>query len=204
MNEGKLNQHKVSTGLLIVITLVGLISVYIVYSFTKDDIEENQKRAALFMIEQLVKKNFDNDIYRDTKVVDVPSFINPTEKINVYVARKNQEAMTSVLTPVTFKGYGGLIQMAVGIDNQDAITGIYILEHNETQGFGAAMHQDQSDWLRQFEQTTLSSKKDWAIKLEGGNFDQISGATITSRSVIDQLYLLLDYYKKNKERFKIK
>ncbi|NIQ15194.1 MAG: FMN-binding protein, partial [Candidatus Dadabacteria bacterium] len=35
----------------------------------------------------------------------------------------------------------------------------------------------------------------WAVEQEGGHFDQISGATISSRAVINAVHVVLEYYE---------
>lgn len=43
-------------------------------------------------------------------------------------------------------------------------------------------------------------EKEWAVKKDGGDFDYVSGATITSRAVIKSTYKSLLYVKENKKR----
>ena len=40
----------------------------------------------------------------------------------------------------------------------------------------------------------------WAVESEGGQFDQLSGATISSRTVINAVRKTLDYHEINNDR----
>ena len=86
------------------------------------------------------------------------------------------------------KGYGGTIDMVVGIDLKGRVAGIKIISMNETPGLG--MKASESKFLRQFTGKTfkspLKAKKD---------VDSITGATITSQAVSDGVKLALTKYR---------
>ena len=75
------------------------------------------------------------------------------------------------------RGFGGNVEIMVGIDLSQKITGVKILSHSETPGFGANC--EKSDWLAQFEGMSGSL----AIEKDKGDVDALSGSTITSRAV---------------------
>lgn len=77
---------------------------------------------------------------------------------------------------VKTRGYGGAIELLVGIDAKGAVSGLKVLNHRETPGLGANITGDK--FLGQFKGKKagdqLEAKKD---------IDAISGATISSRAV---------------------
>ena len=82
----------------------------------------------------------------------------------------------------TTKGYGGDISVMTGIDSEGKVTGVNILSHAETAGLGAkAAEQNFRDrFLGHIFGITVSKDK------AGENsIDAITGATITSRAVVD-------------------
>ena len=97
---------------------------------------------------------------------------------------------------VTPKGYGGLIEMVVGIDLNGRLTGIKILSHNETPGLGAkAADPAFSD---QFKQKDVNKIVVTKTKPTNDNEVQaISGATITSRAVAEGVNTALQYWANN-------
>ena len=194
------NKQKLSIALLMLLLIVGLFVIQFTHLQTRDSIAENKRLASLSMLKQLVSTEYDNDIYQDHHEIAVPETIHASGKTKIYLARLHNRITTTVIMPVSFKGYGGNITMGVAINDDNAIVGIHILDHHETQGFGAEFHQDRSDWLTLFNGASLDlvNEKDWAIRSDGGSFDGLSGATMTSRSVIEQLHHVLDYYAKYK------
>ena len=85
---------------------------------------------------------------------------------------------------VTPSGFDGEITMMVGIDNQGNFLGISIISHTETAGLGAvaaASNAKGEAFRSQFEglSGTLAVSKD------GGEVDALTGATITSRAIVE-------------------
>lgn len=197
------NKQKIRSILPLTITsLVCLIAIVAVHHFTKDKISINKEQAALAVITEVLSVEYDNDLFQDKIEIDVPVYINNTNKMTVYRARYNNQPVAVTLMPVINKGYNGNISLVVGISYDGKLTGVRILSHNETAGFGDQAHQDNSDWLFGFKGYSLdTAEKKWAIKKENGEFDQLSGATITSRSIINILYKTLEYYSANRDKF---
>ena len=79
-------------------------------------------------------------------------------------------------------GYGGDIDILVGLDNGFGIKGVSILSQTETPGVGSRI--TESLFTDQFKGLSAS---DIALKSEGGKIDAITGATISSRAVVDAI-----------------
>ncbi len=188
---------------LLIISVTCVIVIFIVNLITKDKIEINKEKAALAIISEVLPLEYDNDLFTDSIHLDVPDKINNTGSITVYRARLKNQPVAISLMPVIAKGYSGNISLIVGIRYDGAITGIKVLQHNETEGFGDQVHQDKTDWLQSFYNTSISAlaEKKWAIRKDDGEFDQLSGATITSRSIINIIYKTLEYYLENQDKF---
>lgn len=188
---------------LLIISVTCVIAIFVVNEITKDKIEINKEKAALATITEVLPVDYDNDLFTDNINLDVPDKINNTGIITVYRARLNNQPVAVSLMPVITKGYNGNISLIIGIRYDGAVTGIRVLQHNETEGFGDQVHQDKTDWLQNFNNTSISAspEKQWAIKKDEGEFDQLSGATITSRSIINIIYRTLEYYLENQDKF---
>jgi electron transport complex protein RnfG len=91
--------------------------------------------------------------------------------------------------------------LLVGIDASGTITGIRVLEHRETPGLGDLIEADKSDWILQFNGKSIGAPaiSGWAIKRDGGEFDQLTGASITPRSVINAIRETLLYFDENRD-----
>ena len=72
---------------------------------------------------------------------------------------------------------------------QGEILGVRVLEHKETPGLGDKIETRISDWILSFtnQQITQDNLSEWAVKKDGGQFDQFAGATITPRAVVNQV-----------------
>lgn len=93
------------------------------------------------------------------------------------------------------KGYGGDVQVMVGIDSKtNAVSGVVVLSHNETPGLGAnAAKAEFSDQYKQpvpdngFTVIKNAEPKD-------GEIQALTGATITSKAVTTAVNDALNFY----------
>jgi electron transport complex protein RnfG len=94
----------------------------------------------------------------------------------------------TVFTVTTDRGYGGTIEIVVGVDpTGESITGVRITQHSETPGLGANLVQvkpgeDEPWFLKQFRGLTVGRV---SLRASGGPIDAITAATISSRAVTD-------------------
>ena len=86
-------------------------------------------------------------------------------------------------------GYSGNIRMLVGPTPAGEVLGVRVIEHHETPGLGDKIELRISNWILSFSNKWLKpdNLNDWAVKKDGGKFDQFSGATITPRAVVNQV-----------------
>jgi electron transport complex protein RnfG len=83
-------------------------------------------------------------------------------------------------------GFSGPIQILLGVDEAGVVTALRILQHRETPGLGDTIELARSDWVLQFDGRSIGDPDitGWAIRGDGGDFDQLTGASITPRAVI--------------------
>ncbi|HBQ6636558.1 electron transport complex subunit RsxG, partial [Klebsiella pneumoniae] len=84
-------------------------------------------------------------------------------------------------------GYSGAIQLLVAADFSGTVLGTRVTEHHETPGLGDKIELRLSDWITHFAGKVIHGQGDshWAVKKDGGDFDQFTGATITPRAVVN-------------------
>ena len=78
---------------------------------------------------------------------------------------------------VTPSGFGGLIDMLVGVDTSGAVTGVSIVSLSETSGLGANAVRES------FRSQYVGKTKSVKLRKQGGEIDALTGATITSTAV---------------------
>ena len=98
-----------------------------------------------------------------------------------------------VITTTDKDGFGGNIQITVGIKKDGTINGVSILSISETAGLG--MKATEPSFYNQY----VNKKADkFVVSKDGGDGEQIdalSGATITSRAVTGAVNTALGYYQ---------
>jgi electron transport complex protein RnfG len=67
------------------------------------------------------------------------------------------------------------------------VLGTRVTEHHETPGLGDKIEMRLSNWISHFAGKVIRGNDDtsWAVKKDGGQFDQFTGATITPRAVVN-------------------
>jgi len=183
--------------LLITLTLIaacaGLI-LSLVESATREPIKE-QRRLQMLKALSAVLPEFDNS--PDTDVVTLQNGVNKKGKpveLTFYRGRKAQQLVGTAFKVVAPDGYSGNIEVMVGIEPNDQLHGIEILSHAETPGLGARIIEPA--FKNQFKGKSLDNA-DWRVKKDGGQFDQITGATISPRAIVKAVKKGLTFYREH-------
>lgn len=120
----------------------------------------------------------------------------------IYRIKRGGEIQAVIVPARSPSGYGGPIRLIAGIDHNGIVTGVKVLEHHETPGLGDRIATNKSDWIRHFtgKSLTAPAPNRWQVRRDGGAFDQITGATISSRAVVRQVRRALDYFHDDRAR----
>ncbi len=181
--------------------VVGTGLVALTYDGTAERIAENERQALLRSLHQIISpESHDNDIYTDIIKISDP-LLGTNQPVTVYRAREGKQPVAVVIASVAPEGYGGPIKLLVGIHYDGTLAGVRVISHKETPGLGDAIEADRTDWILTFKGRSLEDpeEKRWAVKKDGGIFDQFTGATITPRAVVQGVYNTLRYYQKHRD-----
>jgi len=174
---------------------------------THEKIAEQKRILLLNGLKQLIPdKLHDNDLIQSTLELNQPELLGHRQSQLAYIG-KLKGNLSVVAIPVTSRtGYSGDIDIMVGIKANGEVTTVKILEQHETPGLGDIIEAHKSDWLLQFPHKSLNNpiKSNWLVKRDGGKFDQITGATITPRAVVNAVKQALEYFKYHRHEFDIK
>ena len=137
----------------------------------------------------------DNDVTTDTVMVDG----GKDGPVKVYRARRDG-AVTAVAFEMTGYGYGGRIEVLLGIDPKGELLGVRVLLYTETPGLGDKIEAAKSGWILGFAGLSLRdpAPAEWKVKRDGGVFDQFSGATITPRAVVGAVRRGLELFDRSR------
>lgn len=122
------------------------------------------------------------------------------EDVIVYRAQKDNKVIASAFE-IIGKGYAGDIHILVGISREAKLLGVRVISHQETPGLGDKIERGKSDWVEDFKGRSLNAQNvnDWAVKKDGGQFDQFSGATITPRAIVGAVRRSMEFYALNQQ-----
>ena len=78
------------------------------------------------------------------------------------------------------------MRLLIAVDARGRVLGVRVLSHSETPGLGDGIEAARSDWILGFDGRSLDNTPpaDWAVRKDGGAFDQFTGATVTPRAVV--------------------
>ncbi len=192
-----------SAGLILaVIAAVCTSLVALTYSGTKDRIVANEQA----WLEQSLKPalagvEYDNNLIETTLTIALPHELPGNEPVLVYRALFNSEPVAALFVVTALDGFSGPIKLLIGIEAEGTATAVRVLKHHETPGLGDFIDSTKSDWIDQFEDRSLSDPDRllWALSRDGGEFDQVTGASITSRAVLKAIKETLLYFEANRE-----
>jgi electron transport complex protein RnfG len=148
-----------------------------------------------------------SDLVYDSGVTESRLIIPPTDELPgagpvvVYRVFAGDDPVAALFVVTARDGFSGPIRILVGASKDGSVTGVRILEHHETPGLGDKIDQKRSDWVYQFDGRSIGDPpaERWAIHEDGGDFDQLTGASITPRAVIKAIRDTLLYYDAHRE-----
>lgn len=184
-----------------ILTLFAVLGAGLVaYSFqiTQEQIKANQRAALLRNLNAVIPTNlYDNQLFEDSRQMQNEAFLGTPEPVMIYRARKGKQPVACVILPIAPNGYNGRIQLLVGINYEGKLLGVRVLSHQETPGLGDNIELRRSNWILKFNGLSLTNPKEsgWAVKRDGGIFDQFTGATITPRAVVKAVHNTLIFYQ---------
>jgi len=185
-------------GILALIAVIGAGLLAGTKQVTTPVIQSNLRADRLKQLHELIpEKRYDNELLEDTRKVADPTHLGTQKPVTVYRARQEGKPVAVAFRVVAPDGYNGKIQLLVAVWQDGTLAGVRAIAHGETPGLGDGIETAKSDWIRQFSGRSLGDppRERWKVEKDGGAFDQMTGATITSRAVVKAVRRALKFYE---------
>ncbi|MBK6451837.1 MAG: electron transport complex subunit RsxG [Proteobacteria bacterium] len=182
------------------IAAFGLVAV--VHEATRDRIAATARARELARFDHVLGGlPHDNDLLADTVTLRDPELLGTTEAVTAYRARFHGQPVAVVLEPVAPDGYSGAIRLLIAVAPDGTVLGVRTVSHHETPGLGDFIDAARSDWMQRFTGRSLGNPAAtrWRVRKDGGDFDQYTGATITSRAVVGTVGRTLEFFARHRD-----
>lgn len=182
-----------SAGKLSLFVFVSVVLLLGIKQLTDPLVAEAERTNLLNTFNQVMPPElYNNDPLSDTLLLTDPnllSVLGTQDPVLVYRARKDGKPAGLLLTTTAPNGYTGNITLLMGVLADNRIAGVRVLKHRETPGLGDKIEVNKDRWILGFNGRSVRNEHDpqWAVKKDGGEFDQFTGATITPRAVVAQV-----------------
>lgn len=144
---------------------------------------------------------FDGGVTDSMLTIPPPNELPGSGAAVVYRVYASEAPAAALFVVSARDGYAGAIRLLIGVGAEGGITGVHVLEHQETPGLGDLIESAKSDWVRQFDGRSLGNPvaTGWKIRRDGGEFDQLTGASVTARAVVKAVRETLTYFDANRD-----
>jgi electron transport complex protein RnfG len=168
---------------------------------THEAITERQAEDLLESLSQVLPDSLhDNELLGDAIIFEDAN----GDPLTIYRAMKDQR-LTGFAYRATAQGYAGEIELLLGVRPNGELLGVRVLSHSETPGLGDKIEVRKNGWILDFTGRSLrnTAEAEWAVKKDGGQFDQFSGATITPRAVVRAIHESLTFFEANRNELAV-
>ena len=183
-----------NTLILTIITVVAGLGLGLVYEVTKEPIARTEEQAK----KEAWQTVFSDVSLEDFKAVDIDKEAADKTAADLGIKATVDEVCEAadegyVVTVTDKEGYGGDIQITVGITADGTVSGVSFLSISETAGLGMKAQEPSF-----YEQYVGVQAERFYVSKDGGEgepIDAISGATITTRAVTGAVNTALGYFQ---------
>ena len=196
--------NKYPTLNLALIVLLFLIILIFVNSKLAEDIEKNRK----IYEHKNLKQALEIDLAQDGIFVnsinlskEMTKQLGYDEEENIVSVYSNAKLISLIIPSKTKRAYNGKIELRVYVSPAGEVMKVLVDEHNETIGIVDEIIKKDSSWTSKFKGIMITKTNDesWEDYFSKQNFDVVTGASITSRSIQEGVYKALLFYKENKQ-----
>jgi electron transport complex protein RnfG len=184
---------------LLLLAMVGIGATYLLQRNSAPQIAAEQRLAdSRKLLDVLPADSYDNQpLEQPLPLTDTG--LSHSTLTAAYRATRNGQTVAVLLRNQT-EGYAAAIELLIAIDTNGKLLGVKTLKQNETPALGGPIGDWPNHWLQTFTGKSRGEPNDagWALKKDQGQFDQMAGATITSRAAINAIHDALRYFDEHR------
>lgn len=184
-------------GLFAIVT-VGLVAF--TQQSTAERIAQAERQARIDALAQILPAgSYDNDLLASQRELR-HALLGP-RPVTAWIATREGQPAAVILQATAPDGYSGAIQLLIGVHSDGRLSGVRVIGHRETPGLGDKIELAKNRWILGFDGKSLQQpgESGWAVKKDGGQFDQFAGATITPRAVVKAVHQALQYFDAHRD-----
>ena len=193
----------IKTGItLAVIAAICTALVAATYQLTEERIVANEKALLEQALQPALSGLFyEGGVSESRLVIPPPHDLPGNDTALIYRVYAKDRPVAALFAVTARDGFSGVIRVLVGVEFDGTVTGVRILQHRETPGLGDKIESARSDWIFQFDGRSMGDPEvtGWAIRNDGGDFDQLTGASVTPRAVIQAIRDTLLYFDAHRD-----
>lgn len=191
----------ISVVTLVLLAGLGIGATYLVQHTSAARIATEQRLIdSRTLLDMLPPGSYDNQPLEQPLALENVPLTNSTLLGGYWVTLAGQPR--AVLLRSQTLGYTSTIELLIAIDANGKLLGVKTLKQAETPGLGGRLADWPNAWLHIFTGKSRTDPADngWALKKDQGQFDQMAGATTTSRAVINTVHDALRYFDEHRQQ----
>ena len=203
-------------GFLGITALISGLVLALAAQITQKPIEEMQLKTMQKSLQMLKLPPFDNDPAAEGKSFRSPGGL----PVTLMPVRKGGRLEAFAVRCTSPNGYAGAVEITAGLSLQGKILAVLVSNQKETPGLGSNVCERKfrktifnfykplppglppNPVLDQFNGLSAAPDLAWKVKRDGGTFDFVTGATITSRAILEAVAEALKTFSLNGKEFK--
>jgi Na+-translocating ferredoxin:NAD+ oxidoreductase subunit G len=183
------------------LAVAAVFAVTNLYEWSRGKIAANERARVVARLNSVLDPTLRGlDLITTRLAVTDVELLGSDEPVDVFVLGEAGNPVAVLFASVAPHGYNAAINLLVGVSPAGVVTGVRAVAHRETAGLGDAIDAAKSDWTEQFNMKSLAAPAiaRWAVAQDGGEFDAITGATVTSRAVVTAVKNALLYFEQHR------
>ncbi|WP_322844636.1 RnfABCDGE type electron transport complex subunit G [Pseudomonas sp. B33.4] len=189
----------VSAVTVVLLAVIGIAATYVVQRINAPQIAAAQRLIETRkLLDLLPLQTYDNQpLEQPLAVADIA--LRHSTLTGGYRATLGGKTV-AILLRSQAQGYAGAIELLIAVDANGRLLGVKTLKQAETPALGGHLGDWPNAWLQTFigKSGNEPTEAGWALKKDQGQFDQMAGATITSRAAISAIHDALRYFDEHR------